>query len=149
MACFLNDQWNAFTISKGNTRCLKNYTVYITHNTSNVIGVQEEGVDWKNLGISSNVGNIGLIFDLDWEDRSDSKGDGLKNSHHYRIKIISKDLLLQVATSNGENKFSFGNWFRGTCDQSKLQLELVNAAKNGDKDVYTWLKNGGYDMSKI
>ena len=153
MAYFLHGEWNAFNIYKGKLSIF-NYKVFITHNTPDIIGVQEEAsyrtkYKWCNMGISKNIGNIGQCFDIDWEDRCDSKGNGANNSHNYRVKIVSNNLMLQIVTSNNETQFSFGNWVRTNMDETQLNQELISAAKNGDTVVYNWLKKGGFDMTKI
>lgn len=149
MPYFLNGEWKAFNINNGNLS-IHNYKVFITHNSPDIIGVQEETSDrakykWCNMGISKNVGNVGQCFEIDWEDRCDSKGNGVNNSHNYRVKIVSKDLMLQTSTNNNENQYSFGNWVRKNME-TQLKQELISAATNGDKDVIDWLKKGGFDI---
>lgn len=114
MPCFLHGEWRAFSITNRNVT-LHGYKVYITHNTKNIIAVQEDGSScspsWMNMGMSNNVGYVGSTFDISWEDRCDSKGTGVKQSHHYELEIKDNDLIVQKNT-NGESSYSFGNWVR-------------------------------------
>lgn len=114
MPYFLHGEWEAFSIEKGCVS-LHKYAVYITHNTQNIIAVQEDGscysTPWRNMGISNGDFAIGTTFTIDWEDRCDSKGTGVKQSHHYKLEIKDNDLIVQKNT-NGESSYSFGNWVR-------------------------------------
>lgn len=134
MPCFLHGEWRAFSNTNRNVT-LHGYKVYITHNTKNIIAVQEDGSScspsWTNMGMSNNVGYVGSTFDISWEDRCDSKGAGLLCSHSYKLKIVDKDLIVQVQNS-GES-YSFGNWVRSlpgeTVEQTKKRI-LKSVEKN-------------------
>lgn len=142
----LTGEWKQFSISNGKITIHRQPKVFITHKKQNLISVQEESSNWSNIGQSRNVGGIGSTFDITWDDRFDSNGNGLKTSHQYKVKILSNNILIQILTSNNEKAFSFGNWCR--VNKTNLEKELIQIAKNGDSELNELLREIGFDINK-
>lgn len=103
---------------------------YITHKNTNiyVFGscnfVSQIWRMWSNVGVATNLKNDELAeFVVTWCDRSDSEGDGLDNTHEYKLRIINENLIVQIDNQNED--FSFGNWIRKTDVIDQTTQELI------------------------